>query len=127
MNTTARRILCSYPIRVLGVAVLVVAGLTLAARLDLVADEARPSSAVEAVERVDAVLLVGRDIAPGTYRTAGAPGGGYCFWSRLSSASGQGSDIIASDGSYGGQLIVTIEPTDVLFKTRGCAPFERIG
>lgn len=77
----------------------------------------------------EGVWLVGSDVQPGTYRSAGAVDGGYCMWSRRSSAAGGSlDDIIASDGSYDAQqMIVTIEPGDVLFRTRGCAPFTPVG
>ena len=135
----ARRILGSYPVRLVSALVLVIVGGVIAAQLGLADDEPsapareREPVAVEqapaaaAPQRQDAVLLVGTDIAPGTYRTQGAVDG-YCMCSRHSSASGGSmDDIIASDGARSGQLIVTIEPTDVRFRTRGCAPWERIG
>ena len=51
----------------------------------------------------------------------------YCMWSRYSTVAGGPTDnILASDGSYDGQLIVTIEPGDKRFMTRGCQPWTRI-
>lgn len=76
----------------------------------------------------EGVWLVGSDVEPGTYRSAGATDGDYCMWSRHSSAAGGiMDDIIASDGDYAGQMVVTIEPGDVLFRTGGCAPFAPAG
>lgn len=77
------------------------------------------------------VYLVDADIQPGTYRSTGATqpsyGRGYCMWSRHSTPAGGPMDaIIASDGSYSGQMIVTIEPGDARFLTRGCAPFTLV-
>lgn len=77
------------------------------------------------------VYLVGVDVQPGTYRTDGAAPrryvDGYCMWSRHDSVGGGPFDgIIASDGSFDGQLIVTIEPGDKRFMTRGCQPWTRI-
>ena len=116
-------LLHSYPVRLLVALLGVVAGAVLVAQFDLSAQ--RPDGAPASTS--DAVLLVGRDIAPGLYRTAGAVDNRYCMWSTHSSASGGIVDnIVASDGAHSGQLIATIEPTDVLFRTRGCAPFERI-
>lgn len=73
--------------------------------------------------------LVGTQVQPGTYRSAGPDeDGGYCMWSRKDSAgAGAGQGIIASDGSYdAAQMLVTIEGTDVVFLTRGCQPFELV-
>lgn len=75
--------------------------------------------------------LVGPDVAPGTYRSAGPDEpGGYCMWSRRSDAGGELFDgsIIASNGTYdAGPMLVTIEASDVVFRTRGCAPFTPVG
>lgn len=73
--------------------------------------------------------LVGTQVQPGTYSSTGpAKDGDYCMWSRKDAAgAGAMNGIIASDGTYDpGQMLVTIEPTDVVFLTRGCAPFERV-
>lgn len=73
--------------------------------------------------------LVGVDVEPGTYRSAGPDeDGGYCMWSRKDAAgAGALDNIIASDGSYdAAQMLVTIEESDVVFRTRGCEPFERV-
>jgi hypothetical protein len=61
--------------------------------------------------------LIGADIAPGTYRTVGAPDG--CYWARLRGTSGGSNDIIANDFGSGWN-VVTIAPTDLAFKTSGC-------
>lgn len=74
--------------------------------------------------------LVGTDVQPGTYRSDGpTEPGGYCMWSRKDAAgTGPLDNIIASDGSYdAGQMLVTIEASDVVFQTRGCAPFQPVG
>lgn len=74
--------------------------------------------------------LVGSDVAPGTYRSTGPDeAGGYCMWSRKNVAGGGPLDgIIASDGTYdAGQMLVTIEASDVAFRTRGCTPFAPVG
>lgn len=76
----------------------------------------------------DGVWLVGTDVQPGTYRSTGAPPGGYCMWSRHSSVAGGPFDAItASDGSKTGQVLVTVQSADKLFRTHGCAPFVKIG
>jgi hypothetical protein len=63
------------------------------------------------------VYLVGVDIPPGTYWTAGSDG---CYWARLSDTSGAPDAVIANDITAG-PTTVTIEPTDGVFETRGCA------
>lgn len=72
--------------------------------------------------------LVGVDVQPGTYRSAGPTDGGYCMWSRKDAAGVAPLDnILASDGTFEpGQMLVTIEPGDVVFRTNGCAPWERV-
>jgi hypothetical protein len=65
----------------------------------------------------DGTYTVGVDIAPGTYRTVGAPSD--CYWARLSGTSGSFDDIIANDFANG-WAVVTIAPTDKAFKTDGC-------
>ncbi len=60
--------------------------------------------------------LVGRDIAPGTYR---APGGNLCYWERLRGFGGTVGDIIANELSFGPQ-IVTISATDRGFDSTRC-------
>ncbi len=70
-------------------------------------------------------LVVGRDIQPGTYRTAGpAPGQPACFWARLRSTSPNPADVIAADMPKG-PATVTILPTDKGFQTMGCADWTR--
>jgi hypothetical protein len=60
---------------------------------------------------------VGKDIAPGTYRTRTAPSS--CYWERLKGFSGALKDIIANDFSSGYQ-VVTIKSTDKGFKSSRC-------
>lgn len=60
--------------------------------------------------------IVGRDIAPGTYR---APGGDFCYWERLSGFNGTLGNIIANELSRGPQ-IVTISATDKGFDSTRC-------
>jgi hypothetical protein len=65
-------------------------------------------------------FLVGTDVAPGTYRSAGpAEGWLFCYHARLSGLSGELDDIISNDNSEGPTL-VTISSTDAAFETNGC-------
>ena len=70
--------------------------------------------------------MVGTDIRPGTYRTAGPQGGDItdCYWERLKGTSGEADDLIAS-GATKGQTTVTIKPTDKAFMTGGCKIWKR--
>lgn len=70
----------------------------------------------------DGTLVVGTDIVPGTYSSAGPVGAGKCYWKRLSSLSG--SDIIDSAMSSKPQ-VVQIDPSDKAFKTDGCQPWQQ--
>jgi len=64
----------------------------------------------------DGTHAVGRDVAPGTYRTSGRNG---CYWARLRSFNGSLSAIIANDNAVG-PAVVTIARKDKGFETRGC-------
>ena len=82
------------------------------------------SSILEIPDRViaDGVYAVGSEIRLGTYR---APGSDSCYWARLSNFTGT-SNILANH--FGpGQVIVTIERTDVGFETSNCGTWTRIG
>ncbi|TMR96873.1 hypothetical protein EJK15_20740 [Nonomuraea basaltis] len=70
-------------------------------------------------------LVVGKDIQPGTYRTAG-PMTGFpmCFWARMKSTSANPADVITS-GTPAGPDTVTIQATDKAFQTGGCAEWTR--
>ncbi|WP_280271951.1 hypothetical protein [Nocardia wallacei] len=69
----------------------------------------------------DGTYVVGVDIQPGTYRTAGPADGRYgCYWERAKNLDGTVDSIIAND--YGkGATTVRISSSDVAFKTSGCS------
>ncbi|MFI6282066.1 hypothetical protein [Streptomyces sp. NPDC050988] len=75
----------------------------------------------------DGTYVVGNDIKPGTYRSAGPQGGliTSCYWARLSSTSGEVKDIIAN-GATSGPTTVTIAATDKAFNTTGCKAWRKI-
>ncbi|MDN5931873.1 MAG: hypothetical protein L0I24_12560 [Pseudonocardia sp.] len=79
----------------------------------------------------EGTYLVGSDVQPGTYRSAGATtvmGFNFCSWRRLSDTSGESSAVIASGtGNAGEQQVVTIAATDRAFDVSGCEPFVKIG
>ena len=65
----------------------------------------------------DGTWVVGTDVQPGTYRNSGTNRG--CYWERLAGFSGESSDRIANGFSDDPQ-VVTIDPADVGFLSRGC-------
>lgn len=65
----------------------------------------------------DGTFEVGVDVEPGTY-VSDAPSSGSCYWSRLSSSTGD-SNIIDNNISSG-QSIVTISASDAFFETSRC-------
>jgi hypothetical protein len=70
----------------------------------------------------DGTYLVGTDVVPGTYSSAGPVGTGTCYWKRLSNPST--NDIIDNAISKKPQ-VVQIDPTDKAFKTDGCQPWQK--
>jgi len=73
----------------------------------------------------DGIYLVGPDIAPGTYRSAG-PLDGFGYWARLSDTSGTLDGIIAN-GNPSGPTVVTIRASDKAFETTGMQDWKKIG
>lgn len=72
----------------------------------------------------DGTFLVGEDIEPGTYRTAGPDGFG-CYWERLGDLSG-GIGSIVDNGIAQGSTVVKIASSDAAFRTQGCASWELV-
>ncbi|MEV6032860.1 hypothetical protein AB0L65_17010 [Nonomuraea sp. NPDC052116] len=72
----------------------------------------------------DGQYLVGEDIKPGTYKTAGADSSN-CYWARLKNASGEFDAIIAND-NIKGQTRVTLKKGE-FFETNGCQDWKRVG
>jgi hypothetical protein len=73
----------------------------------------------------DGQYLVGEDIKPGTYKTAGTDGGFACYWARLRNATGEFSAIIAND-NITGPARVTVKQGEY-FETKRCQPWKRVG
>jgi hypothetical protein len=73
----------------------------------------------------EGTFRVGIDIEPGTHTTTPRPGGYSCVWTRLSSLSGT-SDAKIANGSGEGPQYVTIEPSDVAFKSEYCQTWQKI-
>lgn len=130
-----------WPVRIGLVVIAALAALALIGQIrQATPDQTRAAPQREAAAPTQAALpagqigagewLVGTDVAPGTYRSTGPDEvGGYCMWSRKNVVGGGPLDgIIASDGTYdAGQMLVTIEASDAVFRTRGCEPFAPVG
>jgi hypothetical protein len=73
----------------------------------------------------DGEYRVGKDIAAGTYRTAGPQDSLGCYWERDKDSSGDFGSIIANDNLDGSGL-VTVR-TGEIFKTERCKSWKRVG
>jgi hypothetical protein len=67
----------------------------------------------------DGSYTVGTDILPGTYRSAGPVGDSACYWKRLN------GDKIVDNALTKKPQLVTIEPTDTVFKTNRCQSWQK--
>lgn len=76
----------------------------------------------------DGTFVVGTEVKPGTYRTAGPADDAFdtCYWARLKSTSGDVGDIIAN-GTTKGPATVTVKPSDNAFQTTGCKDWKKVG
>lgn len=66
----------------------------------------------------DGTFAVGKDIAPGTYRSAGPVESGACYWKR------QSGDKVVDNALTKQPQVVEIEATDTTFTTRDCQPWQ---
>jgi hypothetical protein len=73
----------------------------------------------------DGTFLVGKDIAPGTYRAAAATSGN-CYWERERDLNDNLNSIIANDNTAG-PVVLQVLSSDYAVKTTGCETFSRIG
>jgi hypothetical protein len=66
-------------------------------------------------------MVVGKDIQPGRYKSAGATGS-LCYYVRLKGFSGEMGDIISNELAQpdDGAVIVNIKKTDAGFQSKGC-------
>lgn len=73
--------------------------------------------------------IVGSDIQPGTYRTAGPSTDGpirmMCVWKRMKDTTGEIGSTLAINVTQG-PTTVTIKPTDGAFDSQNCQPWTRI-
>ena len=70
----------------------------------------------------EGTFIVNIDLAPGTYRSAGADG---CYWARLKSFAG-GIDGIRANGNPTGSAVVTIAASDRGFESNGCGRWSKL-
>jgi hypothetical protein len=80
-----------------------------------------PASGPKATSFGDGKYAVGIDIAPGTYRTKGGDG---CYWDREKNLTGGLDGILANDNAVG-PTVVTIQASDIGFKTDGCGTWSK--
>ncbi|MCW5254599.1 hypothetical protein [Streptomyces sp. SHP 1-2] len=71
------------------------------------------------------MFAVGRDIAPGTYRSTGNTDDG-CYWERTKDAE-HGLDSILANDNVSGTAVVTVSASDAYFKTAGCGDWKKSG
>lgn len=69
----------------------------------------------------DGTYVVGLDIAPGTWRTAGQSG---CYWARLKDLTGDMGSLLANENSPG-SAVVAIAATDKGFTSRRCGTWTK--
>lgn len=66
----------------------------------------------------DGTFVVGTDLVPGVYTSAGPRPDDACYWRRI------GADNTTVDNALSKQpQVVQIDPGDVAFKTNGCQPW----
>ncbi|OIK01491.1 hypothetical protein [Streptomyces colonosanans] len=73
----------------------------------------------------DGSYVVGKDIQPGTYRTADNSDSDGCYWERAKDASGEFDSILAND-NVTGTSYVTVKASDKVFKTNGCKDWQTV-
>ncbi len=85
--------------------------------------EAAPAPAAAAVTTIDhdGLFVVGTDIQPGNYASAGPVENGTCYWKRMGDLHG---DEIIDNAFTKKPQVVAIEATDKAFKTSGCQPWQ---
>ncbi|MDQ3767793.1 MAG: hypothetical protein M3346_10665 [Actinomycetota bacterium] len=76
--------------------------------------------AIEDATFGNGTFVVGEDIPAGTYT---APGGGGCYWARLSGLSGSLNDVMANHFGPGTQT-VALSGSEAAFETDGCGEWS---
>ncbi|WP_199178180.1 hypothetical protein [Mycobacterium hubeiense] len=70
----------------------------------------------------DGVYVVGTDIEPGTYTSAGPVDDDVCYWKRMGDLHG---DAIIDNAMTKKPQTVLVDATDKAFKTDGCQPWQK--
>ncbi|MFJ5879189.1 hypothetical protein ACIQD1_31255 [Streptomyces sp. NPDC093088] len=74
----------------------------------------------------DGTFLIGEEVRPGTYRSAGPTDNTTdCYWARLKGTTGDANEIIANNSGKG-PATVTVLPGDKAFQTSGCQTWKRL-
>ena len=98
------------------------APVTVTVTVDKTPDHKTVINAYGAYQVIDrnGTYIIGADIFPGRYRTAGEPG---CYWARL--RSGDSRDIIDSHRDSGPQ-VVDLQESDTAFFTQNCGMWQMV-
>ena len=72
----------------------------------------------------DGLFIVGKDIAPGTYATAGPVGDHRCYWRRMNNPDPHAKNNVIDSAMSAKPQVVLIDATDKAFKTSGCQPWH---
>ncbi|MDH6246807.1 hypothetical protein [Mycobacterium sp. OTB74] len=72
----------------------------------------------------DGIYVVGTDIVPGTYATAGPVGNGRCYWRRMNNPDPMVKGNVIDSALSAKPQVVAIDPADKAFKTSGCQPWH---
>lgn len=84
----------------------------------------KPAARASAGFGGDGLFVVGLDIRPGVYRTAGAAAGGDGYFALLKSTN---TDDIVDNGSVKGPMTITVGPGVKAVEVSGCQPWRRLG
>jgi hypothetical protein len=86
-----------------------------------------PVPAPLATQFDDGVWLIGRDIVAGTYQSLVPAGSGGCLWERADSPDGTLASVLGSGaGDPGTAVVVTIKPTDAVFRSHECGHWVQV-
>lgn len=85
-----------------------------------------PAGATASSVVADGTYVVGQDVAPGLYRSAGGRGGNFCVWFHHAGI-GNGNADAYDGGSSRGQTFTRILANEGSFETDYCQPWERVG
>ena len=72
----------------------------------------------------DGVYVVGKDILPGTYATAGPTNNRRCYWRRMNATDPNVPGNVIDSAMTAKPQVVMIDPNDKAFKTSGCQPWH---